>query len=199
MSNDFRSKWSYSALCLWINPQPVIFSATDVLHVSPAEESRRQIRQSRPCCKLPDELPQVTNALNSLWMDINRDSIQMAAVKHLQLLHRHMIDLSHIDVSLIDWWGSRMEPGSLCRFTRPWQNISSAPPSSPRRSFARLTTMNSNSGAATFWLLNWHRRDEQALNLTPMYILMNVLSLQLQITYSEVMVVPLLNQSYFNL
>lgn len=161
--------------------QPVIFSASDVLQVTPAEESRCQICQSGPRCKLPDELPQVTSAFNSLRMDINRDIIQMAAVKHLQLLHRHMIDLSHIDVSLIDGWGSRMEPGSLCRVTRPWQNISSAPPSSPQRSFALLTTMNSNSWAATFWLLNWHRIKEQALKLTLMYILINVLSV-LQIT-----------------
>lgn len=38
----------------------------------------------------------------------------------------------------------------------------------------------------------------RALKLTPMYILMNVLS-SLQITYREIMVVPLLDQPIFNL
>lgn len=110
--------WSYGAPCLWINPQTVLFSAIDVLHVSSAEESCRQIHQSWACGKLPDELPQVINACNHLWVDSNPGMIQIAAVvETFELLHRHMIDLSHIDVSLTDGWGSRWEPGSLCRFT----------------------------------------------------------------------------------
>lgn len=35
-------------------------------------------------------------------MECNPAVTPTAAVKPLQLLHRHMIDLSHIDVSLID-------------------------------------------------------------------------------------------------
>lgn len=101
VNNASSSMWSYSALCWRINPQPV-FSATDVLHVPPTEESRRQICQSRACCKLPDELPQVIIAFNNLGMECKLVVTPTASVKPLQLLHRHMIDLSHIDVSLID-------------------------------------------------------------------------------------------------
>lgn len=92
---------SYSALCLRTNPQPVVV-ATDVLHVPPAEESHRQVLQSRARCKLPDELPQVIVAFNNRGMECNQVVRPTASVKPLQLLHRHMIDLSHIDVSLID-------------------------------------------------------------------------------------------------
>lgn len=68
-NNALSSVRSYSALCWRDNPQPVVLSATDVLHVPPAEESRRQILQSRARCKLPDELPQVVIAFNNLGME----------------------------------------------------------------------------------------------------------------------------------
>lgn len=155
-----RSAWSYSTPCLWINPHLVLFSTIDVLHVSPAEESCRQIHQSWARGKLPDELPQVINTFNHYgWIVMQILYRWQQWLKHFQLLHRHMIDLSHIDVSLTDGWGSRREPGSLCRFTWLWQNVSSAPPLSPQRSFALLSTVNSETSPATFWLLNWHRRN----------------------------------------
>lgn len=192
--------WSYGAPCLRINPQTVVFSAIDVLHVSPAEESCCQIHQSWACGKLPDELPQVINTCNHLWVDSNPGMIQIAAVvETFELLHRHMIDLSHIDVSLTDGWGSRREPGSLCRFTRLWQNVSSAPPLSTQRSFALSSTTNSETSAATFWLLNWHRRDYGSSLCPWCTFLLNVMFWASYSLFSEIMVVPLLDQSISNL
>lgn len=169
--------WSYSAPCLRMNPQTVLFSAVDVLHVSPAEESRCQIHQSWARGKLPDELPQVINTFNHLWMDSNPDIIQMAAVVETFsiITQAHDWFVSHWCVA---HWRIRITAGA-------WKSFSSH--STVAKHFLSSSIVSSKKLCP---LINQKLRDLschfltvklalerlRVLTLSPMYILLNVLS-----------------------